>query len=205
METKRVLVNNLGTGLTEALNLTEEVGQSCGLSNKENIRLRLLAEELTGMLRSIAGKLDADYWIIYEGKKFQLHLLADVVLNQEMRKQFLDVSTSGKNAAAKGFMGKLRDVIAVALLPSSDTVLLMQDINAGLISTGGFSASAVMTDAYLWSMVQYKSSFEQEGGEGAKASEAWDELEKSIVASIADEVQVGVKGSMVEIIIDKEF
>lgn len=205
METKRVLVNNLDTGLTEALNLTEETGKACGLSGKENIRLRLLAEELTGMLRSIAGKLDADYWIVYEGKKFQLHLMADVILNQEMRRQFLDVSSSGKNAAAKGFMGKLREVIAVALLPSNDTVLLMQDINAGLISAGGFSASAAMTDAYLWSMTQYKSSFEQEGGTGGKESEAWDELEKSIVASIADDVRVSVKGSQVEIIIDKEF
>jgi len=149
MKSKRIQISGLENGFTEALSLTEQAGESCGLNHKENIRLRLLAEELTGILRSIAGKLDADYWIVYEGKKFQLHLMADVILNQEMRRQFLDVSSSGKNAAAKGFMGKLREVIAVALLPSNDTVLLMQDINAGLISAGGFSASAAMTDAYL--------------------------------------------------------
>ncbi len=34
---------------------------------------------------------------------------------------------------------------------------------------------------------------------------AWDELEKSIVANIADEVQVGVQKDSVELVIIKQF
>lgn len=205
METKRIQISGLENGLTEALSLTEQIGESCGLTHKENIRLRLLAEELTGIFRGITGKLNAEYWMSYEGKKFELHLSADVILNQEMRRQFLDISSSGKNAAAKGFMGKLREVIAVALLPESDTVSLLRDINAGMISTGGVSVGMAMSDAYLWSMTQYKSFMDQESSEEKKKTLGWDELEKSIVANIADEVSVSVKGSNVEIVIEKEF
>ena len=36
-------------------------------------------------------------------------------------------------------------------------------------------------------------------------SEEWDQLEKSIVAKLADDVIVGVRGKKVEIIIKKKF
>ena len=39
--------------------------------------------------------------------------------------------------------------------------------------------------------------------ENASMEHAWDELEKSIVASIADDVRVGVRGSRVELEIEK--
>ena len=36
-------------------------------------------------------------------------------------------------------------------------------------------------------------------------AEAWDELEKSVISSIADDVIVGVKGKCAEIVIVKKF
>ena len=44
-------------------------------------------------------------------------------------------------------------------------------------------------------------SHKQENSENEK----WDELEKSIVAKLADDVIVGVRGKNVEIVIKKEF
>ena len=35
--------------------------------------------------------------------------------------------------------------------------------------------------------------------------EAWDELEKSVIASVADDVIVGVRGKRAEIVILKKF
>ena len=40
---------------------------------------------------------------------------------------------------------------------------------------------------------------------GADADEAWDELEKSIVANLADEVTVNIVGNAVKIVITKTF
>ena len=37
------------------------------------------------------------------------------------------------------------------------------------------------------------------------SNEAWDELEKSVLAKIADEIKVGVVGDKVEIVIYKSF
>ena len=38
-----------------------------------------------------------------------------------------------------------------------------------------------------------------------KQSEAWDGLEKSVLASVADDVIVGVKGKQADIVIVKKF
>ena len=50
-------------------------------------------------------------------------------------------------------------------------------------------------------MNNYKEGLEQADDSDAPAKEAWDELEKSIVASIAKDVVVGVKKDRVEMTI----
>ena len=52
----------------------------------------------------------------------------------------------------------------------------------------------------FWSLDQYRSSVKKD-----KQSEAWDEIEKSVLASVADDVIVGVKGTQADIIIVKKF
>ena len=54
--------------------------------------------------------------------------------------------------------------------------------------------------ACLWSLEQYRNGIERK-----ENSEAWDELEKSVIASVADDVIVGVKGKQADIIIIKKF
>ena len=62
---------------------------------------------------------------------------------------------------------------------------------------------SAMADAlYSWSMQKYKSEIDAVRSE---ESEAWDELEKSIIANIADEVSVGVTKNSVELIVQKKF
>ena len=53
---------------------------------------------------------------------------------------------------------------------------------------------------YLWSLEQYRNSVKKE-----EQAEAWDELEKSVIASVADDVIVGVKGKRADIIVVKKF
>ena len=57
------------------------------------------------------------------------------------------------------------------------------------------------TDYYcLWSLEQYRSTVRRE-----EKTEEWDELEKSVIASVADDVIVGVTGKQADIIIIKKF
>ena len=57
---------------------------------------------------------------------------------------------------------------------------------------------------FEWSLLQYRSMVEKEKQQ-KKAEEAWDELEKSVVANIADDVRVGVRGDIVEMTIIKRY
>ena len=200
MRSEIIKTASRGTGISEALAMTEKLASESGLEKKPVLHMRLLAEELFGMLRSIAGDAEADYWIETEGKSFELHLKSGVEMTREMRQQLLSASTRGENAAARGFMGKIRDLITAALLPrengpSGFSVGLM-----GLGSPGGYRAGS-----YEWNMKTYKSAVADRTATDGVAAEAWDELEKSIVARIADDVKIGIDGDDVELTVYKTF
>ena len=54
--------------------------------------------------------------------------------------------------------------------------------------------------SYVWSLEAYRGSVDKEN-----EPESWDELEKSVIASLADDIFVGVKGSQADIVIVKKF
>ena len=196
MKTEKISINNRELGMAIALGMTEKLGAEQGLERKQILHLRLLAEELFSMLRSLTGEVDAEYWLEYEGKRFDIHMKSDVVLTDELRQQFLSASTSGENAAAKGVMGKLRVMIAEALVTRPS----VPAFSLGLVSAASPTAQVAGANAYQWSMEKYKAEVKKRQDE-----ESWDELEKSIVANIADEVSVRIIGANVEIIVTKAF
>ena len=88
--------------MTDALEQAAASAAFRGLTGRDAVHLRLLAEELLGMFRQITGKAEADFWLDSEGGRFELHLSADPRITDGMRRDLLSVSTSGKNAAAVG-------------------------------------------------------------------------------------------------------
>ncbi len=208
MTTEKIRVSSLGSGIEEALAATEKLGAEGGLNEKQALHLRLLAEELFGMLRSIAGNVEAVFQLDREDQKYTFHLTSDVDMTKEMREQLISISSEGKNESTKGFMGKIREMIAVALLPDEKGTSYLSDLSLGLMSLASNSspsAQQASADVFRWSMQKYKDSLESEAAGSGEANAAWDELEKSIVASIADEVSVCVSGSNVVICIFKAF
>jgi len=187
MKSDVVCIANDGTGIAEALKQTEAVAVYKSLSHKDAIHLLLLAEEMTGMVKALTGELTAQYWIETDADIFQLHLRTNTEMNSDKREKLLAVTTSGKNST-KGFMAKVKSIFEAAIGAMGrgygDAVEL------GLVESDGnmgFSG---------WSLTQYK--------QNAK-DEEWDELERSIVAKLADEVKVSISGSNVEMIIEKRI
>lgn len=88
------------------------------------------------------------------------------------------------------------------MLPKEDGASML---SMGLMSMGSPTGMRVENMDYMWSMNQYRTAVDQNRFADSKAEEAWDELEKSIVASIADEVKVHIVGSSVEITIIETF
>ena len=179
-----------------------------GLEDKKALRLRLLAEELCGMLSGLIEDFSGEFWAENDGETYELHveLKADD-MNIDLRDELISVSKSGKNAAAKGVMGKIRAVAETMLLAASDPTL--QALPAGdFYDYHGYNMGFGYIDpvisceagyVYSWSLCNYKTAVEE------NKEDAYAELERSIVAKLADDIIVGVRGKNVEIIVKKSF
>lgn len=201
MRSDVIHVTNGGRGFEEALSQAELVARYKGLPNKSALHLRLLAEEMLGMMNALTGEREADFWIDDEDGVFTLHLQAETEMNAKLRKNLLAVSTSGVNAAAKGVTGKVRDLFERMLEPGD--MSLGADVAAGLCCSGfdpEFGSYMFTVDDY-WSLEKYRAA----ARDGRTPKENWDELEKSVVGKLADDVQVGIRGSKVEMAIIKKL
>ena len=194
------------TCLEAVLAEVEKVTTYNALEDKKALRLRLLAEELCGMLPGLIENFSGEFWAENEGDNYELHveLKADD-MSIDLRDELISVSKSGKNAAAKGIMGKIRAVAETMLLVAFDPTLSTpvgeyydcHGYNMGF----GFTDPTMAVETgyvYSWSLYNYKSAVEEKEDEYA-------ELERSIVAKLADDIIVGVRGKNVEIVVKKSF
>ncbi len=200
MKTNVIAVKNSGTGMEAALNEAERFAQYQYFNRQETLRVRLLAEEMMSFVTSIVGDFYAIFWVEGEGKEARLCLEADAKVDFDRREQLLELSTSGKNAAHRTFMGKLVGIFEYCMM-SYDTS----------VKYGGDYADFMFDDVpnygyeRMWSLKAMRESLDgSEAGSGENA-EKRDDLEKSIVASLADEVLVGVRSHKVQLIIKKTF
>ena len=175
-----------------ALEQAELIAARCELPKKDALHLRLLTEETMGLFRVLTGEVLAKFWIEAQDKVFRLHLTVRTQMDSGKRSELLSVSTSGKNAAAKGFTGKLRDILERAM---DEAGASEDDDSAGSVIYGKGAAYA------HWTMQQYQKNEMKRAEEKASEDDAWDELEKSIVGRLADDVSVGIRGREVEMVI----
>ena len=86
---------------------------------------------------------------------------------------------------------------------------LNQEYNGVAINYAGIGAYTDVSVAsnpaamsgFMWSMIDYRNALKEDIDTNAGSKLAWDELEKSIVASIADDVIVGVQKDKVQLTI----
>lgn len=177
--------------LNKILCETQKTAEYAGLTAKQSIRTRLIAEEFIGMLNELSQDFDGEFWIEREGLSltFIAQLYINEVMDKQTKRKFIDVSSDKKNAAAKGIMGKIRDIVE-NMLYAENAVYSASFISCQL------ETAVLFNDQ--WTLNRYKDS--QRNNE-----EPWDELEKSIIANLADDVIVAVKGNRVEISIIKNF
>ena len=199
MKTDIITVSSSGSQMEKALEQAEKVAAYKGLPAQSALRLRLLTEEMMGMMRSITGEKQGQFWIEDENGVYQLHLQVKTRMTNEKRESLLEVSSSGKNEAAKGLMGRLRDFF----YRGSDEDIFQA---SPMLMSGMYEHSSSPSLDWEWKMTQYQMALE-EGvrHDDKKAQEAWDELEKSVVAHAADEIQVCIRGQTVEMTIVKSL
>ena len=194
MKSNICVVKKGGLGLENILLEVEKVTEYNGMQKKEALRLRLLAEELVGMLPELVKNFEGRFWLQNDENRYELHTELSVEnLSREVKEALLTVSANKRNAAASSFMGKLRDVV--------ENMILFSDMPNDPDCLCDYDTLDVHY-TYVWTLEYY---INQQRERLPDNSEKWDELEKSIVAKLADDVIVGVRGKKVEIIIKKEF
>jgi len=204
MKTDVIEITPNGEGFENALKETERAAAYRGLNPKQALRLRLLAEEMMGMLKTLIGDERFRYWIESEGTAFALHLETQTIVTRALREALLKTSSSGKNAAAKGFMGRLKEILTT-MSESYNPAVSELGYGYSYVDVTGFDASMDLSpNAALlgWSLKAYRDAVIENK---EKEPEKWDELEKSITAKLADDVKIFIRGNNVEMVIEKSF
>ena len=175
MKSDVIHIDNQGAGFRDALEQTTRIAQFVGLNEKESLRLRICAEEMLGLARSVTGEMQADFWLENEGKTFVLNMTT-TIMDKEKRYQLISSASSRKNEAAKGFLGKLRDALERAMLAESDYTYyeLPEDISN--------DAAAYHPD-----------------------DPEWDRYEQSILRRLADDIKIAIRGGTVSMTVTKRF
>ncbi len=197
MKTDVITIYSDMNGRTEAMQEAERFAAYNGLTGKKAMHIRLLTEETISMVHEIVSGFRGDFWL--EAEKNEKELLcricvsAEVEVNENQEAELLGISTSGKNEEAKGILGKIRQLLRWSL-QQSDTEAAAQNVTGDIWYRMGETH-----DEPYWSLQQYRQNLPE------KDAEKWDELEKSIIARLADEVKIGIRTGKAEVIIEKKF
>ena len=206
MVSDKFMVNSDAGRMAAARYATENFAWQIKLDKRDTLRLDLLVEETLGMVKTMLDDFYGQIWFVADGKACEIHFEATADMNANKKEELLAVSSTGKNAAARGFMAKLGDMISGALHGFGQTIDAygQETVKYGIVhSPAPMSGNADMMT--IWTLQTYRSDLDQARGANLAAEEAWDELEKSIVAKLADDIVVGVKGDRIDLVIKKAF
>lgn len=191
MKTDVIVISNHGNNMEAVLGQVDALAAYKAFSPENAMHLRLLAEETLSLMRAITGEVNGEFWIENQDDVYALHLKVETLTDAHRREQLLSASTTGRNEATRGFLGKLRAFFQ----PSAD---------APTFASGFAGGAPQMYGNYEWSMEDYREQLRQYRDQNAEGSqEAWDELEKSVLSRVADDVKVSILGRTVEMIIVK--
>jgi hypothetical protein len=205
MKTDVIMIHGDLKGHSQAMQAEEKFAAYHEIYGKNALHLRLLTEEAISMIHGILDDFRADFWLESERTKkgllCRICISVEKQVNREQEAHILSVATSGKNENARGIVGKIREIFRRSLQTASneDEAFLqsMNNVWSGInIGHAGFSAH----DVNFWSLQLYRQEIESK--KEVKTTE-WDELEKSIIAKLADEVKVWLNNDSTEVTIEK--
>jgi hypothetical protein len=196
--TDKLYIDNTDEKASAAIDMVDEFLDGKDLDRKKKIHLRLLAEETVGMVKAMTGDFEAFFWMEEDSGEYRVKLNLKTDMDREKKEELLSLSTTGENTAAKGFMGRLREVIENSLLDFDSTLKLQQQNEANVgynyMGMGVVGDASMAGTPIVWSLAGYKQTLED-------GEEAWDELERSIVASLAKDVTIGIRSNVVDMTI----
>lgn len=199
--TSQILVGS-SKDIARELDRADDLIAELSLDRKNALHAKLVFEETLGMLQEMTENYKAIVWLEKYKKGYCLKLSAKTEMDYDKKKELLSVASDKKNSSVKGVMSKLGDVIENGLLNYENVMNLSQEYGGGYVDYGSMGIYGGIDGALeygmMWSLNDYRTCLESVSDDNEASKEAWDELEKSIVANIASDILVGVKGDKVE-------
>ena len=191
-------IENGTKDLAAILKESEKVAVYNELTHKQTLQLRLICEEIDGMLPNIIDAFNGDLWFEFEDGvcKVKISLRFDE-FTAEKKEELVGIAKNKKNASAVGIVGKIRSAIENVFLDETSARMFSVSASSMYMSTDYHDR---VDYSYIWKLEDYRNN-----ARSAEKTEDWDELEKSVLANVADDVVVGVKGKQADIVIVKNF
>lgn len=184
--------------LNNILEETEKTLNFIKLERHEVLRIRLLSEEMVCLVGELIEDFEGEFWLETKGDKLNLCASLEVsYMDKSLKERLLKLSKNKKNSFAKGIKGRILTAFENIALSISENGLYIPS-SVGYNTYEEYSENVT----YTWSLNHYK---EEVVKENKTRKDDWDELEKSIIAKLADDVLVGVRKDKVEIVIVKKI
>ena len=206
MVSEKFMVNSEAQRMAAARYATENFAWQIKLDKRDMLRLDLLVEETLGMIKAMLDDFYGQLWFVADGRVCEIHFEATANMDADKRRELVSVSSTGRNAASGGFMKKLGEMMSDMINGIGRTMDAYgeETIRYGIVHTPDMMTPSVEL-VPVWTLKTYKSDLDLARDADSAAEEALEDLEKSIVARLADDVVVGVRGDRIDLIIKKAF
>ena len=115
--------------------------------------------------------------------------------------ELLSVATTGKNEPPRGIMGKIQAFLEQCSQAHEDLGVYCSQQGRLIPYMGDmYDSCSIQDDSVVWTLNDYAGRLSS-----GKKGEEWDELEKSIIANVADDVVVNIRRHRVEVTVSKVF
>ena len=199
VKTDKLWIGSMVPRTDEAAEMAEAFAGEVGAVGADLLRMRLLTEETLGMARTLLRHFEGEFWLEGDREGYKIILEADVREREE--------SASPAQPAPIGFMAKIAEMLNCAYvfedaseMPDRLAETLPDYIRCGMREKGD---SRIW--AGEWSLSAYRQTVDARKKEAPESFVLLDELEKSIVAQIADEVTVGIYGRKLRMAVCKRL
>ena len=193
MKTDKLWINGNIRRNSEVNDILADFAGKAGIAGKDFVHMNLLAEETLGMANQLLKDFDGEIWLETTAEGYEIILEADVRENRE--------GTVPAQDEPAGFMAKIAELLNCSFM--FENAAEMPENLAGMLpdymSYGLRDSAESPAWAGTWSLSAYRSRLQHQPGSGINL----DELEKSIVGSLADEVTVGIQGRRIRLVISK--
>ena len=199
MTTAKLWISDAVRRNNDANEIMKEFAEKNGITGKDWYHLGLLTEEALGMANQILNVYNGELWVESTASGYEI-ILEAAVHEKDGGKAVL-------TASPEGFMAKIAEMLNCSYI--FESIAEMPENLAGMLpdymSYGIREEKETQAWAGRWSLSAYRDNLRKRLEENPKAEPALDELEKSIVAHLADEVTIGIHGHRIRLAISKNI